>query len=218
VTVREGQVDAFDAFTEQARETSGELGRLDGLDFVANLFEWVLGSYLSAFERIELELDEFDARAMQSAFDTPEQELERLVELRREIGRLRRALVSHRPLFLSLTRPEFEGITKTDHSERFAALRTQLEDAVQAARDSRDSVVVSFDVLVARTGHRTNEIMKVLTLTSVLLLPGALIAGIMGMNFKLGLFEQNRYFAVVVATIVAIAATTLFLAKRRRWI
>jgi Mg2+ and Co2+ transporter CorA len=42
----------------------------------------------------------------------------------------------------------------------------------------------SFDVLIARTGHRTNDIMKVLTLTSVILLPDALIAGAMGMNFK----------------------------------
>jgi hypothetical protein len=32
--------------------------------------------------------------------------------------------------------------------------------------------------------------MKVLTLTSVILLPGALIAGVMGMNFKVGLFDN----------------------------
>jgi Mg2+ and Co2+ transporter CorA len=34
--------------------------------------------------------------------------------------------------------------------------------------------------------------MKVLTLTSVILLPGALIAGVMGMNFKVGVFEDTR--------------------------
>ena len=60
--------------------------------------------------------------------------------------------------------------------------------------------------------------MKVLTLASVLLLPGALIAGIMGMNFKLALFEQNAYFWVVICLMLAVAAVTLVLAKRRRWI
>ena len=61
---------------------------------------------------------------------------------------------------------------------------------MQEARDAREAIVGSFDVLIARGGHRTNEIMKVLTLTSVILLPGALIAGVMGMNFKVGLFDE----------------------------
>jgi magnesium transporter len=218
VTIHEQRIEALDAFAERATDSSGEIGRLDGLEFVANMLEWVLGGYLAAFAQIEHELDEFDARAMEGAFETPEAELARLVELRRLAGRLRRALVSHRPLLLALARPELEAITDSDHSERFGVLRDRLEEAVQAARDCRDSVVVSFEVVVARTGQRTNEIMKVLTLASVLVLPGALIAGIMGMNFKLGAFEENAYFWVVIALILAVAATTLLVARRRRWI
>ena len=59
--------------------------------------------------------------------------------------------------------------------------------------------------------------MKVLTLTSVILLPGALLAGVMGMNFKVGLFDEPMLFWVVVAVIVAIAVT-FGLAKQRNWI
>jgi hypothetical protein len=33
--------------------------------------------------------------------------------------------------------------------------------------------------VIARTEHRTNEIVKVLALASILLLPGALVAGVM---------------------------------------
>ena len=60
--------------------------------------------------------------------------------------------------------------------------------------------------------------MKVLTLTSVILLPGALLAGVMGMNFKVGLFEEQTLFWVVVAVIVAIAPLTIGVAKQRNWI
>ena len=60
--------------------------------------------------------------------------------------------------------------------------------------------------------------MKVLTLTSVILLPGALIAGVMGMNFKIGLFDQTVMFWVVLAVIVGIAPLTIAIAKRRGWI
>ena len=64
----------------------------------------------------------------------------------------------------------------------------------------------------------TNEIMKVLTLTSLILLPGALIAGVMGMNFNVGLFDQAELFWVVLAAIILIAPITIALAKTRRWI
>jgi magnesium transporter len=215
--VRDAPLVVLDEFRERA-EGSGEIGRLEGPEFLADLLEWVLAGYLAAFEDIELELEQFDTRAMRGAFEDAEAELECLVALRRRVGGLRRALVSHRAMFLALTRPELDAITRSEHAERFRDLQGSLEEAVQAARDSRESVVGSFDVLVARTGHRTNEIMKVLTLGTVLLLPGALIAGVMGMNFKLGVFENNVYFWMVLALIAGLAAATLFAARKRRWI
>ena len=217
VTVHDSPLVVLDEFRERA-EGSGEVGRLEGPEFLADLLDWVVSGYLAAFEDIELELEEFDTRAMKGEFEDPEDELECLVAHRKRIGVLRRALVSHRAMLLALTRPELDDITRSEHAERFCELRERLEEAVQAARDSRDSVVGSFDVLVARTGHRTNEIMKVLTLGTVLLLPGALIAGIMGMNFKLGVFEENAYFWVVLALIAGLAVTTLVAAKKRHWI
>ena len=216
-TVHEQPVEVLDDFREHAGG-SGDVGDLDGPEFLADLLEWVLTGYLDAFEAIELELEEFDTRVMRGEFEEPEDELERLVALRRDVGALRRALVSHRRMFLALTRPEIDAITTSKHTDRFRELQGRLEDVVQAARDSRDSVVGSFDVLVARTGQRTNEIMKVLTLGTVLLLPGALIAGVMGMNFKIGLFDTGWLFWVVCAAIVALAAMTLIAARKRRWI
>jgi magnesium transporter len=197
---------------------SGETGRLEGLELLANLLEWVLTSYLDAFEDAELALEKFDIRAMEGNLDETESELSRLVEHRHEVGRLRRALTSHREIFLALTRPELGNIKTEGHRERFEALRSQLEDAVQAARDSRESVVGSFDVLIARTEQKTNEIMKVLTLASVLLLPGALIAGVLGMNFKVGLFAHAWLFWVAIAGIAGLAAATLAAARARHWI
>ena len=162
---------------------------LDGLGFLANLLEWALSSYFDAFEALEQDLEEIDAKAMSGTASVTDDVLSALVEMRREVGRLRRALVSHREVVLALTRPELEAIASSDSAERFSTLRDRLEEAVQASRDTRESIVGSFDVLLASTGQRTNEIMKVLTLASVLLLPGALIAGVMGMNFEVGIFE-----------------------------
>jgi magnesium transporter len=217
VTAHDGALDALDTFRERT-QGSADVGRLEGLEFLATLLEWVLASYLTAFEEIELELERIDTLAMRNELDSPEDVLERLVVLRREIGQLRRALVSHRETILALTRPELESIASSRSAERFSALRERLEEGVQAARDSRDSAVGSFDVLIATTGQRTNEIVKVLTLASVLLLPGALVAAILGMNFQLGVFESTAYFWVVLAGIATIAGLTLAAARVRHWI
>jgi magnesium transporter len=217
VTLHEAPVQPFEDFRKRA-EGSGHVGLLDGPEFLASLLEWVLGAYLSAFEAVERDLEEFDTRAMKGDHDEADEELERLVEIRREVGRLRTALVSHRETFLALTHPELDAITDSSHAERFSGLRSDLEAAVESARDTRDSVVGSFDVLVARSGHRTNEIMKILTLGSMLLLPGAVIAGVMGMNFKIGLFETDAYFWVVCGMIVVLAGGTIVAARLRGWI
>ena len=218
LTVHDGEVPVLDAFRERAEGGTGDTGRVEGMQFLAGLLEWVVEGYLEAFEEIEVDLEEFDARAMKGRVDDPEKLVEQLVGHRQRIGRLRRALVSHRTMLLALTHPELGGIESDEDAKRFAELRVRLEEAVQAARDSRDSVVGSFDVLIAQTGYRTNEIMKVLTLASVLLLPGALVAGVLGMNFRVGLFEHSNLFWVVLALIALFAVATLAAARARRWI
>jgi magnesium transporter len=217
VTVHNGPVSVIDNF--RARSTDGgETGRLEGLEFLASLLEWVLNSYLRAFESFERALEDFDARAMEGNHGDTDHELRRLVSLRRSVGSLRRAVVSHREVFLALTSPELELVASSDSVERFRFLRARLEDVVQTARDTRDSVTGSFDILVARTEHRTNEIVKVLTLVTVLLLPAGVIAGVLGMNFKLGLFENDWYFAGSLALMAAVAGTTLVVTRLRGWI
>ena len=216
VTAHDVPIPVLEEFASRV-SGSGDTGSLDGPGFLAALLEWVLGAYSAAFERIEQRLEEFDIEAMRGEGEA-ERDIERLIQMRREVGKLRRALAAHRSALVSLTHPELEALGDNDSGERFASLLTRFESTVQEARDAREAIVGSFDVLIARGGHRTNEIMKVLTLASVILLPGALIAGVMGMNFKVGLFDEPMLFWAVLAVIVAIAPFTLVFARLRRWI
>jgi magnesium/cobalt transport protein CorA len=217
VTIHDEPIEMLETFRERATG-SGATGELDGLEFLASLLEWALESYFDAFEEIEATLEEIDTRAMSGGVDERAEVVGQLVETRREIGRLRRALTSHREAILALTRPELEAIASSSSAARFSELRERLEGAVQAARDSREAVVGAFDVVIASTGQRTNEIMKILTLASVLILPGTLIAGVMGMNFKLSLFETTAYFWLVLVAMVVVALVTLAIARMRDWV
>jgi magnesium transporter len=215
VTAHDRPIVVLDEFAARV-SGSGDTGSLDGPGFLAALLEWVLGSYTAAFERMEQRLEEFDVSAMRG--EGADDDIEKLVEMRREVGSLRRALAAHRSALVALTHPELEALGSNASGERFESLFTRFESTLQEARDAREAIVGSFDVLVARAGHHTNQIMKVLTLTSVILLPGALLAAVMGMNFKVGLFDMSALFWVVVLAIVAVAPLTLGIAKLRNWI
>jgi magnesium transporter len=215
VTAHDRPIPVLDDFADRV-SGSGDTGSLDGPSFLAALLEWVLGSYSAAFERIEERLEEFDVHAMRG--DGADKDIEVLVDVRREVGKLRRALAAHRSALVALTHPELEALGDKGSGERFESLYARYEAVLQEARDAREATVGSFDVLIARGGHHTNQIMKVLTLASVILLPGALLAGVMGMNFKVGLFANASLFWVVIAVIVAVAPLTLGLAKLRSWI
>lgn len=215
VTAHDRPVPVLDEFADRV-SGSGDTGSLDGPSFLAALLEWVLGAYTGAFERIEQRLEDFDVNAMRG--EGADKDIELLVEMRQEVGNLRRGLAAHRSALVALTHPELEALGNKGSGERFESLFSRFEATLQEARDAREAIVGSFDVLIARGGHHTNQIMKVLTLTSVILLPGALLAGVMGMNFKVGLFEHTFLFWVVVAAIIAVAPLTLGIAKLRSWI
>jgi magnesium transporter len=82
----------------------------------------------------------------------------------------------------------------------------------------KESTFGTFDLLDARIGQRTNDIMKLLTLVTVILLPSTVLAGVMGMNFRVGLFDVAWLFWVVLAGMLAIAVVVLSVARRRSWL
>ena len=219
VTVRNEPVAVIDDFRDRA-EGSGELGLLDAPSFLASLLEWVVTSYMRAFDEIQATLEEFDVAALLSPSGDTERQIGALVDARRRVGNLRRALAPHRDVFAALSHSEFDPLSTEESAGRFRHLSANLEAALGSARDAKDAVIGSFDVLIVRTEHRTNEIMKVLTLASILLLPGALIAGVMGMNvnFNASVFANSPLFWVVIIAIVMLAVATLAAARARRWI
>ena len=217
VTAHEAEIEVLEEFRERA-EGGGQVGALDSPSFVAAVVDWVVTSYFRAFEEVESELEELDAKVMSDIPKDVSDDLARLVELRRSIGTLRRALTPHREIIGALAHPELDLLSTEASAERFAALENRVAQAVDAAREAKDSTRGSFDLLVARIGQRTNDIMKLLTLVTVILLPASVLAGIMGMNFKLGFFDLTWMFWTVIAAMFAVAVLVLSVARSRRWI
>ena len=90
---------------------------------------------------------------------------------------------------------------------------------MHSVENSRDLLLGSFEVFMTRTAQRTNDTMKVLALATVLLLPGSLIAGLLGMNVIVPLDKDNpESFWLVLVSIAVLAGVVLLVARLRRWI
>jgi magnesium transporter len=89
-------------------------------------------------------------------------------------------------------------------------------DSIEDYQELIQGFSLTFDSLQA---HRTNEIMKVLTTISTILLPLTFLTGLYGMNVDLPLQEDgSTAFLIIVGAMILIVISLLFYFKKRRWI
>ncbi len=179
------------------------------------MLDWHLDTFFAAAEELEREVDDLDDAALRG---DEKNLLERLVAMRRRISRVRRLLSIHRDMYSEVARPDFMPDVEPRETEALGAVTHRLERATEAVAHAREMLIGTFDVHMTRTAQRTNDIMRLLTWVSVTLLPAGVLAGVMGMNFQVGLFENSSLFWIIVASMILFALTTLVLARRRGWL
>ena len=213
VTVHDGPIQALERL-DATTEGETRLGALTAAGFMASIADEVLAGYFDLVEGIEREIDELDEHALRRR---PKNDvLFHIVALRRRIGLIRRTLAPHRLAFSALARPDME--LHEELGRPWPGLTERLERAVEAVENLRDLLLGTFDIHMGRAAQDANDVMKVLTLLSAVLLPAIVLAGVMGMNFKLPFFDEANNFWAVVAAMVILAIGIVIAARWRRWI
>ena len=213
MTVHDGTLDALEHL-DAVTEGETRLGALDAAGLMAAIADEVIAGYFTLVESIEREIDDLDEHALRRR---PRNDvLARIVELRRRIGVIRRTLSPHRVAFASLARPEME--LHEELGKPWPGLTDRLDSAIEAVENLRDLLLGTFDIHMGRAAQDANDVMKVLTLLSAVLLPAVVLAGVMGMNFKLPFFEEAANFWFVIAAMVILAISIVIAARWRRWI
>jgi Mg2+ and Co2+ transporter CorA len=193
-------------------------GTLSAPAFLTVLVDAAITSYHRAVDAIEEDVDRLDAQSLR--LDGRGDLLGDLVRCRRRIARLRGLLADHRSVFTALAAPDVGRLVEDPESTTILqGLSTRYEGALAAVEASREALLGSFDVFMSRTAQRTNEVMKVLTLATVLLLPGSMIAGLLGMNVSVPLSKDDPMsFWLVVIAIAILAVVIVVVARARRWL
>lgn len=216
VTVHDGEVDYFEEFRKREKGET-QFGELDAESFVATLLDLNIVSYFHALDELERRVDETDERILKKDIET-EEFLQEMVRLRRDVSKLRRWLMPHREVFYSLSRADFQQIAESDSVEQYQMLNQHFESAVDAVENSRETVIGVFELYATKSAQLTNTFVQRLTFLTLITGSVAVIAGILGMNFKADIFEAENGFWITVAGLVAVAFALTLFARFRRWI
>lgn len=189
------------------------LGR--GPAFVAHaIIDHMIDQFGPLMERLDEEVDRLE-RAVVSEPNAPV--LEEIFGLKHALQRIRRISLHQKELLMSLwdgTHPRVPEVVRPffrdvyDHFLRVADLTDGYREMVGSVLDAYLSV----------QSFRLNEVMRVLTVISTIMLPLTFITGLYGMNFDHmpGLHWAYGYEAAW-AFMISTAALVYFLLRRRGW-
>jgi magnesium transporter len=144
--------------------------------------------------------------------------LSEIMDLKRSVLRLRRISVKQMDILQRMSRGEFALITE-EMRPFYRDVYDHLVRVVDLAENYRDLISGSLEAYLSVVSNRLNEIMKVLTIFSAIMLPLTFIAGVYGMNFDNmpELHSRYGYYGVWII-MVAVAVAMLLFFKRRGWI
>jgi len=169
----------------------------------------MVDAHFPLLEQIEEAVDDLQDRIFADASDN---DLDELLHLKRDINVLRRHILPQRELLNQISRGDAKFIQQ-QHLIYFRDVYDHMFRISETIDVDRDQMTGTMEAYLSVVANRTNEIMKVLTIFSALMLPLTLIAGIYGMNFEH--MPELRWihgypFALGLMLVVAIGMLGLF--------
>ena len=178
------------------------------------ILDTIVDLYFPAIDAFDDQIDELEDRVVAQPDPVV---LQSVFAIKRQLVDLRRVLVGTRDATLHLQRDP-DSIIDAEHQPFVRDIYDHLVRLLDSVETQRDLVNNSLDIYLSSVANRTNEVMKVLTVLSTIVLPVLAISSVYGMNLKGLPFEDSPHGALYVS-LMGIASTVglLIVLRRRRW-
>lgn len=187
-----------------------------GPAFVAHrLFDLMIDQYFPLMDRLDAEVTKLEEEVVRE--QNSRAVLTDIFELKHDLLRIRKTGLYQRDILHRLSRGDFPLIPEKarpfyrDLYDHFVRITDETETY-------REMVSSSLEAHLSVQSHRLNEVMKVLTLISTMVLPLNFITGLYGMNFEYmpGLHWRFGYQTAIVVMITTIVGLSIFF-RRQKW-
>jgi magnesium transporter len=193
----------------------GSLGIARAPDRVAQrLLDALVENYKPALEELSMEIAELE----EAALERPSREtLNRIIRVKREVYHLRRIIGPQSEVLARFARGEFKLI-RPHLVPYYRNVYDALFQISQMAQNYADSLTGILQVYLNMSSNQTGEVVKLLTVITVLTTPLTIVGTWYGMNFKdmPELHWVHGYWLAGAITLVSTVATWWYF-KQKKW-
>jgi len=206
-------VDKFfrEAFEQEERGEDFEIGTSDAMLY--QILERLMNETLYLLRKVGLELELIN----RELFSIHAQKtIERLSITRKNIILLNTVLKPQLRVFNKFESGVVKGFADNmeDYWGNILDYSNRMWDMTEDYGELIEGLSATFDSLQT---NKTNEIMKILTLISSIVLPLTFLTGIYGMNVLLPMADNNLAFWIILAIMVLLIGSMLLFFRRKKW-
>jgi magnesium transporter len=202
---------------ETVRRKCGEVERLMGRGsdrVLAELLDQLAEGYVALMESLDDEIDTLEDRLFKGASKPA---LREIFSLKKDVLHLRRVVNPQREVLNRLARSEHKAVSK-EEAVYFRDVYDHIYRVSEMLESFRDVLSGAMEVYLTVVSNRTNDVMKVLTVFSIILMSSSLIAGLYGMNVPVPGGDSKLSFWLLLGAMGVLTGGLLVFFKRRRWI
>lgn len=187
-----------------------------GIDMLLhNILDHMVDYYMPIFDYLQDNIDELEDQALTN----PHMNLLHAIATRkRDLLNLRRIIGPQRDVLAQLTRGEVPFVRETTRIYLRDVL-DHLNRTVESIELFRDLVAGARDIYLSSVSNNLNQIMKTLTIFTVVALPLTVITSFFGMNFEnLPLRYSTWGFWIACLIMLGLMGFLLYLFRRHKWL
>ncbi|MDH5397106.1 MAG: magnesium/cobalt transporter CorA [Cyclobacteriaceae bacterium] len=215
LTFQEEVGDVFEPVRDRLKKKWGRI-RQRKSDYLAfALIDTVVDNYLQILERFGDHIEDLEEEVLEKQTKNI---LERIYTYKREMNYLRKVTRPLKDCVFNFSKSESPLISKKTYSF-LKDLFERIVHATEVIEVYRDILNDELNIYHTNITARLNDIIRILTIFTVIFIPVTFLAGIYGTNFEyLPELKYKYAYPIFWMLIVAIVSGMLFFFKRKKWL
>ena len=210
-SIQEKDGDYFDWIRERLEGNKGIVRRKKTDYLLFLILESIVDNYQETYQKnAELSADKLNSTQIK-----PTPEFTAAVEKRKqELFNFKKATLSLRDTIIKLEKIEIDNF----NIKYFSELKEQTNNLISNIDFELQELESKINLIFSIQGHRLNEVMKTLTILSVVFIPLTFLAGIYGMNFENIPELKYKYgYFILLGIMVLVTFGAVWYFKRKKW-
>lgn len=178
------------------------------------LIDAIVDDYFIVLEKLSERLEKLEDETVSNPNKSI---LYRIMILKHELMVVKRAITPVREVVSFFTHTD-NALVDDANNKFFKDVYDHITIAIEYTDSYREMAMNLQDLYMNQLNARMNEVMKILTVVTTLLVPATVISGVFGMNFARIPFSDNpNGFWYALGCMLLIALLMVFYFKRKRW-